>query len=216
MTQARLWYLFPCFHLVTTDHSQTAGSHPDAGMAPLKSGAALVAYDTLAEGLRQFPGDPRLRQQLALSLARTGASRRANRILQDLVGEGHRDEETLGLLARTHKDLALDGASSGDRSRHLQLACQHYRDAYSLTGGYWSGINAATMALLLDDRNSAETLARRVREECLALQQAGSAHDAYWLFATLGEAALILGSLAEAEDSYTKAATLARNRYSDL
>src|SRR5262245_62559865 len=119
MTQARLWYLFPCFHLVTTDHSQTAGSHPDAGMAPLKSGAALVAYDTLAEGLRQFPNDPRLRQQLALSLARTGASRRANRILQDLVRENHRDEETLGLLAPTHKDLATDVNTPAERRDEL-------------------------------------------------------------------------------------------------
>ena len=52
MTQARLWYLFSCFHLVATDHSQTASAYLDAGIALLKSGAALVAYDTLAEGLK--------------------------------------------------------------------------------------------------------------------------------------------------------------------
>jgi class 3 adenylate cyclase/tetratricopeptide (TPR) repeat protein len=201
---------------VATDPPQPARAYLDAGTALLKNGATLVAYDTFAEGLRYFPSDARLRQQLALSLARTGASRRANRILQDLVGEGHRDEETLGLLARTHKDLALDGTRSGDRGQHLQLAYQNYTDAYALTGGYWSGINAATMALLLDDRDGAEALARRVREQCLALQARGHTHDPYWLLATLGEAALILRSLAEAEDSYTKAASLARNRYGDL
>lgn len=216
MTQARLWYLFSCLHLVATDQMQTASAYLDAGMALLKSGAALVAYDTLAEGLRQFPGDPRLRQQLALSLARTGATRRANRILQDLVRENHRDEETLGLLARTHKDLAADGNTPAERREHLQRAYEHYRDAYAITSGYWSGINAATMAVLLDDRESAARLARRVRERCLALRRDGHQQDAYWIAATLGEAALILGDVREAEDTYAQAASLARDRYADL
>ncbi len=186
-------------------------------MALLKSGATLVAYDTFAEGLRHFPADARLRQQLALALARSGASRRANRILQDLVREGHRDEETLGLLARTHKDLSADGGNAHDRRQHLRLAYEHYRDAYALTSGYWSGINAATMALLLNDRENAETLARRVREQCRALQTNGGAgQDAYWVLATLGESALILRSWDEAEDSYAKAAALATRRYGDL
>jgi class 3 adenylate cyclase/tetratricopeptide (TPR) repeat protein len=201
---------------VARDQPETAGAYLDKGIALLKSGATLVAYDTLAEGLRQFPQDTRLRQQLALSLARTGAGRRANRILQDLVREGHRDEETLGLLARTHKDLAADGGSPGERREHLRRAYEHYRDAYELTRGYWSGINAATMALLLDDRERAETLARRVREQCVALQQAGVQQDSYWVLATLGEAALILRSFGEAEDIYTRAAALARTRFSDL
>src|SRR5262245_15930428 len=227
MTQARLWYLFPCFHLVTTDHSQTAGAYLDAGMALLKSGAALVAYDTLAEGLRQFPGDPRLRQQLALSLARTGASRTADRILPDLDRQNHRDEETLGLLAPTHKDLAADGSTPAERREHLQRAYEHYRDAYALTSGYWSGINAATMAVLLGDRESAASLARRVREQCLSRLTAGSEdakdrayvlndQDAYWIVATIAEAALILGQFREAEDTYARAASLARGRYADL
>ena len=48
---------------------------------------------------------PELRQLLALALARSGASDSANAVLQTLYKEGHRDEETLGLLARTYKDL---------------------------------------------------------------------------------------------------------------
>jgi class 3 adenylate cyclase/tetratricopeptide (TPR) repeat protein len=200
---------------VATDHSQTASAYLDAGIALLKSGSPLVAYDTLAEGLRQFPDDARLRQQLALSLARTGASRRANRMLQDLVRENHRDEETLGLLARTHKDLAAGATSPADQREHLQQAFERYRDAYALTSGYWSGINAATMAVLLDDRDSAERLARRVREQCEVFLKEGP-QDAYWIVATLGEAALILGQFSEAEDTYAQAAPLAGRRYADL
>ena len=201
---------------MATDQSQSASAYLDAGIALLKSGSPLVAYDTLAEGLRQFPDDARLRQQLALSLARTGASRRANRMLQDLVRDNHRDEETLGLLARTHKDLAAGATSPAERREHLQQAFEHYREAYVLTSGYWSGINAATMAVLLGDRDSAEKLARRVREQCQALLKEGNQQDAYWIVATLGEAALILGEFSEAEDTYAQAAPLARRRYADL
>jgi hypothetical protein len=70
----------------------------------LNRGEPLAAYDTLAAGLRRFPADVRLRQLQALALARTGAGRLAVEVLEGLVHEGHADEETLGMLARTYKD----------------------------------------------------------------------------------------------------------------
>lgn len=202
---------------MATDQPLTADEYCDAGITLLKSGAALMAYDTLVEGLRHFPADPRLRQQTALALARTGASRLANEILRVLEAEGHRDEETLGLLARTYKDLWADSEDEDERLRHLNLAFEHYRDAYAQSSGYWSGINAATMALLLDQRDNAEALARRVREQCLSLL----AHETrrgnvYWLLATLAEAALVLRNWTEAEERYTEAVTFADKRYGDL
>jgi class 3 adenylate cyclase len=176
-----------------------------------------MAYDTFAEGLRRFPSDRRLRQQLALALARTGASRRANQVLQDLAREGHRDEETLGLLARTHKDLWADSDDPDERRRHLRLAGGYYREAYALSGGYWSGINAATVALLLDARDDAAALANRVREQCLRLLDTGDRQsDSYWALATLGEAALILGDWTDAEEQYRKAAIVGRGQYGNL
>ena len=48
-----------------------------------------------------------MRQLQGLSLARSGAVERANRILADLEREGHADEETLGILGQTHKDLGI-------------------------------------------------------------------------------------------------------------
>jgi class 3 adenylate cyclase/tetratricopeptide (TPR) repeat protein len=202
---------------VTTDQPLTADAYCEAGVKLLKSGAALMAYDTFAEGLRRYPADARLRQQLALSLARTGASRLANQILQELAAEGHKDEETLGLLARTHKDLWADSDDRSEQRRHLRLAFEYYRDAYTLTNGYWSGINAATMALLLDLRAEAETLAQRVRAQCLSLHKEETHHGSlYWVLATLGEAALILGNWREAEERYSQAMPFAPRRYGDL
>lgn len=200
-----------------TDQPLTADQYCDAGVTLLKSGAALMAYDTLVEGLRRYPTDARLRQQTALALARTGASRLANEILRVLAGEGHRDEETLGLLARTHKDLWADSDDEDERRRHLRLAFEHYRDAYTASSGYWSGINAATMALLLDRRDEAEALARRVREQCLSLYARETRRgNVYWVLATLAEAALLLGNWTEAEERYAEAATFVDRRYGDL
>jgi class 3 adenylate cyclase len=202
---------------VDTDQPLTADQYCDAGVTLLKSGAALLAYDTLVEGLRHFPADARLRQQTALALARTGASRLANEILRVLASEGHRDEETLGLLARTHKDLWADSDDEDERRRHLRLAFEHYREAYALSSGYWSGINAATMALLLDRREDAEALARRVREQCLSLYARETRRgNVYWVLATLAEAALVLGNWAEAEARYAEAVPFTDRRYGDL
>ena len=158
----------------TMDGPSTPVDYAGAGERLLKAGEPLVAYDTLADGLKHFPTDRRLRQLLALALARTGASRLANQILSRLAHEGFDDEETLGLLARTHKDLWADSLDVDERHYHLQQAFASYRDAHERTGGYWSGINAATTALLLGEGDEAARLARRVRDVCL--RQIAPAH----------------------------------------
>jgi class 3 adenylate cyclase len=182
----------------------------------LKQGAPLVAYDAVAEGLRQFPGDPRLRQLLALALARTGASVQANRQLRQLVDEGHADEETVGMLARTYKDLWSKTHDPDARRQHLESALHWYGEAHRHSGGYWSGINAATMALLLGRPDDARVLARKVRDACLALRAETAGADDYWLLATLGEAALLMGETAAAQEWYGRAVGLGVHSYGDL
>jgi class 3 adenylate cyclase/tetratricopeptide (TPR) repeat protein len=174
----------------------------------LKQGAPLQAYDLLSEGLRRFPEDLRLKQLLALALARTGAGRLAREMLEGLLKAGASDEETVGLLARTYKDLWASGVDPADRRRFLALACERYLSAYREWGGYWSGINAATMALLLGDEREAGALALEVRDRCLRMRASeGATGEDYWVLATLGEAALLLRRWAEAEEWYRQAAT---------
>ena len=172
----------------------------------LSQGAPLPAYDTLAAGLVEFPGDPGLRRLLALALARSGASAQANQILASLVDDGHLDEETVGMFARTFKDLWGAANDANQARQYLEKALHWYSEAHRLSGGYWSGINAATMALLLDDRERATSLARHVTEACLERRSsAPDAADAYWTVATLGEAALILGDRNAAATWYREA-----------
>jgi class 3 adenylate cyclase/tetratricopeptide (TPR) repeat protein len=184
----------------------------------LKMGEPLFAYDVLREGLNLWPADVRLRQLQALALARSGVTRRANDILIQLHDEGHSDEETLGVLARTYKDLWTQSTDEQERLEQLQLAYRFYNEAHERSSGYYSGINAATMALLLGRRERAVSLAGEVREACLEELKSLSpeSDDRYWPVATLGEAALILGEWAEAEEWYGQAAEIGQAKYGEL
>lgn len=180
----------------------------------LSKGEPLLAYDVINEGLTKWPDDVRLRQLQGLSLARSGATERANAVLEKLRDEGQSDEETLGMLGRTFKDLATAARTDDDRMKFLRRAAEIYVEAYRLTGGYWTGINAATMALLTDGTDRARELAGKVRDQCLKkIQDSG---DSYWELAVLGEAALILRDWKQAQEWYGRAAMLGKNRYGDL
>jgi len=188
----------------------------------LKLGEPLLAYDVVCEGLESFPGDFRLRQLKGLALARSGSLERANLILERLHAEGRDDEETVGILARTHKSLGLRGRHGHHPNDlgHLRRSLDLYAEAYDRFGGYWTGVNASTLALLLDDKDRATALARRVHEQGLREFETAKAQggDTYWPLATLGEAALVLGAVAEAKDWYGRAAEVAsrEGRYGDL
>jgi class 3 adenylate cyclase len=184
----------------------------------LRLGEPLLAYDILAEAIKILPKDLRLRQLLALALARSGAAGAANVILTELYDEGHRDEETLGLLARTHKDLAAESDDDSVATQHLRRASEFYTIGYELTGGYWSGINAATLALFLGEKNRAANLARQVQEHCrkqLDVVDDGNP-ERYWLVSTLGEAALVQGDWSTAEEWYCKAAEIGCGQWGNL
>ena len=75
----------------------------DAGQA-VSEGECLTACDIADEGLRFWPADTRLRQLHALALARMGSHVQARSVITGLAAESQ-DEETLGILARTYKDL---------------------------------------------------------------------------------------------------------------
>jgi class 3 adenylate cyclase len=181
----------------------------------LAQGEPLLAYDVIHEGLTKFPADVRLRQLQGLALARSGATERASAILENLRRDGQTDEETLGMLGRTYKDLAAHAATKVEREKFLRRAAETYAQAYQSSGGYWTGINAATMNLLIGERERACEMAKMVRAQCLKdVQDRGG--DQYWELAVLGEAALICREWAKAEEWYARAAKEAAHRFGDI
>ncbi|MBF0530683.1 MAG: hypothetical protein HQK55_15740, partial [Deltaproteobacteria bacterium] len=94
-------------------------------------------------------------------------------------------------------------------------AYQRYYLAFQATGGYWTGINAATSSLILGDRDSALRLAASDREICLkeTAKLSKDHPDWYWLMATLAEAALIHQDWPEAVLFYSEAAGRIGSRF---
>jgi hypothetical protein len=191
----------------------------------LRMGEPLLAYNAVQQAIEEGRSDVRLLQLRGLALARSGAVERANEVLAALRAAGHTDGETLGLLARTHKDSAFATTDEARRARHLAAAFEIYASGYressrqeKVDDAYYTGINAATLALLRGDTASAREIAREVEELCRrALHGSGAdSAAAYWPQATLAEAALLLGDREAARSRYGKAARTAGKRYGDL
>ena len=182
----------------------------------------MLAYNAVQDGLEAWPDNLRLRQLKGLAIARSGDIERANRLLLELAAEGSADAETLGMLARTHKDLAL-GARGVSRASHLQSAFRIYHQAYQAAAkdgvaadAWYTGINAAAIAVLQGQGATARRIAADIKRLCLRARDEPSAANDYWLAATLGEASLILGEGAESALHFTRAAELARGRFGHL
>lgn len=176
-------------------------------------GEALLACDIASDGLKLWPEDVKLRHMQALALARMGSRERAHQILHQLHQEAHDDEETLGLLARTYKDLWLTTGNSKD----LDQAYDAYAKSFSLAPvRYYAGINAATLAFVRGTGAAATGLATQIRAFCGERLKQASSEDSYWLIATLAEACLLLDSVSEAEEFYTRAGELGRERLGDV
>jgi class 3 adenylate cyclase len=176
-------------------------------------GEAIRSLDISSEGLKLWPGDLKLRRMQALALARMGSGKKSHSILQELQTEGHEDEETLGLLARTYKDLWLRSGNATD----LDQAHGAYLKAFEKApASYWTGINAGTLAFVKGDGQTARALARQVRRVCDEMREQVSNNDPYWLTATRAEACLLLDLLPEAEELYTLTGKLGRERPGDI
>jgi len=201
--------------------SMTEAEAIDAVDRHLRLGEPLLAYNAVQEGLSSWPHNLRLRQLKGLATARSGDTERANQLLRELADAGHADAETLGILARTHKDLALRTNQADSRAAHLaaafsiyQQAYEHARAAGEVADVGYTGINTATIAVMQDELVIARRIAHEVRAQCLHGETSWTSD--YWLAATLGEAALILGERAESTVYYARAAQLAAGSYGNL
>lgn len=174
----------------------------------LRKGEPLIAYDVASDGLKLAEGDVRLQQLQGLALARSGATAPANRILAALWEAGHKDPETTGMLARTNKDLWLMLCDKCEGGGHLERAHELYKSGYDnacksgdINGGIYNGINAASTALLIGDREGAARLAEEVIALCDCCAPAN-----YWSLASKAEAKLVRHELEAAEEFYCQAA----------
>ena len=105
-----------------------------------------------------------LRQQLALALARSGATDEAMEVLRDSLIATPEDAETLGLLGRLQKDFAERAPTPEASARHLRQALDCYAKGFAMEDSVYCGINAAVLAALTGDLARARVMARQILE----------------------------------------------------
>lgn len=157
----------------------------------LLRGDPFWAYDITEHGLTHYPDSLRLSQLRALVLAQTGSTGASTEILQGLYRKGHRDSETLGMLGRTFKDRAIVTSKVHKQKSLLRHALLYYREAFSRNGDSYSGVNTASLSLLLGEKGALD-----IAETVLGLTD--DITSGIWSHATKAEILLLLGQHEEA------------------
>ncbi len=186
-------------------------------------GVPYTAREVAEAGLLHANGQLRLEltQLLGLALGRCGLVDDASRVLSDPeLALLSCNEEMRGLEAALQKQLGLRASNPDTRSRHLRASLALYEAAWKATDGtFWTGINVASLHLLLGDHAQSAAIAKQIETDCIAENQRlqdQENSDLYWLWATLGEAMLNQGKLEEAEAWYRRAAGIAGGRVGHL
>ena len=163
------------------------------------------------QALERFPSSVRLRQLHGLALRRNRELDDAAYELNLLVEQGHRDVETLGMLASVWADLWEKRLEAGDpvsARDALEQSRTLYAEAFAkVPADTYTGINAAAKSALLGDFDRARALAGQVLTQLKEMETArgGGPSPDYWVRVTEPEAMLINGEWARAVDLYHSA-----------
>lgn len=150
-----------------------------------------------------------LRKQMALALARSGATEEAMEVLRDSMVAVPEDAETLGLLGRLHKDFAQRASTAEMSAGHLRQALDFYARGFAMEQSAYCGVNAAVLAVRTGDLVLARQTAHRILE--LAPQE-----DRLWSAATTAMAWIIRGESERARAALRQADRAGEMRRSDL
>lgn len=178
-------------------------------------GSPLFALDIIAEAEKteNYSQDIRIRQLKALALARSGSPLPAKDILLSLYQEGQRDGETMGILARTFKDLWKMFRGEERADKYLEQSHHYYYEGYlnavekeQWQAAEYNGVNAATTAFLLD-----LDISTGLTQKILALIRHNERVHDYWYWASLGEMLLLSRHYEEGIKAYNQATESAKN-----
>lgn len=179
-----------------------------------QGGEFLKSYDITTQALSLHPDERWLQHRAVLALARSGATERARTLFRSYRLTQRDEEDIAALGARLAKDYAV-AATGSERAIRAAVAAELYDEAFRRTGGFYSGVNAATMWLLAGRAERATDLARAVRSACVSGEAAGL-RDSYYVRATEAESSLILGDVAAARSALEQATALAGTDYAAL
>ena len=165
----------------------------------LGSGDMFALFERTREAIELFPDDPDARYLQALAMARLGDPEAAlllyerNRVGQ--IGT----EDAAALKGRLLKDLAVR-ATGTEQIDLFRQSSEAYRLAHQLTGGYFSGINAATTSFLAGDEEDARAFAAEIGRRDDIIRPSD-----YFAAASGAEAALVCGDVEKATALFASA-----------
>lgn len=169
-------------------------------------GRYLEAHNETNEQLLINPQDIRLKQFYALSMAKSGGLEEAESYLQPVWEQDKNDPETAGILGGIYKGIF----KKTQNTKFAFLSRDVYLENFQLTGDYYTGINAATMSILIGDTGKGKKIAAQVLEKLSAI-------DAnLWTQATKAEAYLLLKERDEAVAHYTKTREMVGNNWGQV
>lgn len=168
-----------------------------AAQGLISMGRNEEALEVLKHAYAYFPQSIRVKQLKGLALRRLKRYQDAIDVLSELKAAGHQDPETMGILA-----AAWDGLyQESGKLLHLRKSRELYRTAFQADPkDYYTGINAATKSLFLNEPQEAARLANEVAP---LVKQAEDGND-FWAGCTLGEVYLLQGNPNSAGLQYQK------------
>jgi adenylate cyclase len=158
----------------------------------LRSGDMFALFERTREAIQAFPDDPEARYLQALAMARLGDPHAALRLYERNRVEEIDTEDAVALKGRLLKDLAIR-ATGGEQVDLFRRSSQAYRQAYQLSDGYFSGINAATTSFLAGDEAEACELAAAIGRRPDVARP-----EDYFAAASGAEAMLVCGEVEQA------------------
>lgn len=165
------------------------------------------AYEQALTQVSKHPNDRAAQHRAVLALARMGAIDLAkSEYARFGLSEVRHHEDIMALDGRLSKDL-YQLTSGKTALEHARDSAQKYEAAFQDTKGYYSGINAATMAFLAE--MPTDIVAARVENILSLLPEAQklTPSDHYFVEATRAECFLLQGNIPAAEASLRAAVT---------
>jgi class 3 adenylate cyclase len=201
--------LFDRERLVRTDSPLDAVSALASAWQLQQSGNFVAAFDLAQEALHQWPDSQPLQHVSILALASCGSTQAALAALRASTLAGTENEDFLAIEARLLKDLAFK-SSAADAQTLLAAAAEAYERVSQRTGGNYTAQNAALLWMLAGADARATRLASAVATNLKRLGTPADAQEAYFHWATIAEAALVLGDQEMLHQAVTNANPLCR------
>ncbi len=157
--------------------------------------ARSVATNALTES-----DDLRLKQLHALAMSKSGGSGNARNYLEPIYKQHPEDPETAGILGGIYKELFKNSQDT----KFALLSRDTYHKNFTLTGNYYTGINAATMSIIAGKAVKGKEIANEL------VRRLSATTSDFWELATLAEAHLLVKDKARAMALYFSIAPIGR------